>query len=312
MNAGNPFVSVIINNFNYARFVSAAVESVLAQEYRDIEIIVVDDGSTDDSLKVLGQYRGRLKVIAKHNGGQASAFNAGFKECRGEIICFLDADDLFNADKVIRIVEAFDSASEADWVFDQLTMIEDDGGGGRALVHSPPKVQETVWGLWDVRSRVAVGNVPYIHAATSGLSFRRKLLTSILPMPESIRITSDNYIKFCSIAFSPGLMLQESFTLQRIHGANAYTHQNRGKRVLMSRVAVLTGIGLYRKSPMLRRFGLTIFSSSLGQLVAAGRVDKDMRRELGQFLRELPAVILVRVLTSAALQVLKARVRDSS
>jgi hypothetical protein len=312
MNADSPLVTVIINNFNYGKFVSAAVESVLAQAHRDIEIIVVDDGSTDDSLNLLGQYQGLIPVIAKPNGGQASAFNAGFKASHGEIVCFLDADDLFKADKVVRIVEAFASISEADWVFDQLTMIQYDSSGVPVILPTTPKTQQPVWGLWDIRKSVTAGEVPYIPTATSGLSFRRKLLALILPMPESIRITSDNYIKFCSIAFSPGLMLRESLTVQRIHGNNAYTHQKQSKAALISRVAVLTGMALYRKSPVFRRFGLIIFNSNLGRLVSAGELDNETRAELGLFLRQLPIYTLIKVLTGIAWQVLKAHARSSS
>jgi glycosyltransferase involved in cell wall biosynthesis len=86
--------SVIVNNFNYAQFLRAAVDSALGQTYADTEVIVVDDGSTDESRRVIAGFGDRVLPILKDNGGQASAFHAGLRASNGEVIIFLDADDL--------------------------------------------------------------------------------------------------------------------------------------------------------------------------------------------------------------------------
>src|SRR5215217_1250210 len=88
-----PFVSVVVNNYNYGRFLGEAIDSALAQTYPRTEVVVVDDGSTDDSCSVIAGYDGRVVPVLKENGGQASAFNAGFAASRGDIVIFLDADD---------------------------------------------------------------------------------------------------------------------------------------------------------------------------------------------------------------------------
>ena len=88
-----PLVSVIVNNYNYGHFLSEAIDSALAQTYTRTEVIVVDDGSTDDSSEIIAGYGDRIIPVLKENGGQASAFNAGFAKSRGDVICFLDADD---------------------------------------------------------------------------------------------------------------------------------------------------------------------------------------------------------------------------
>ena len=87
-------VSIIINNYNYARFLRAAIDSALGQSYASIEVLVVDDGSTDQSRAIIDSYGDRVKSILKKNGGQASALNAGFAQCQGDIVIFLDADDV--------------------------------------------------------------------------------------------------------------------------------------------------------------------------------------------------------------------------
>jgi glycosyltransferase involved in cell wall biosynthesis len=88
-----PAASVVVNNYNYARFVPRAVASALSQAGVDAEVIVVDDGSSDRSREVLDVFRGRAKIVLQENRGQAAAINTGVRASRGEIICFLDADD---------------------------------------------------------------------------------------------------------------------------------------------------------------------------------------------------------------------------
>src|ERR1035437_2348413 len=86
--------TVIVDNYNYAKFLGDAVNSALAQTYPNVEVIVVDDGSTDNSRDVITGYGDRVISVFKENGGQASAINAGFEISRGDIVLFLDSDDL--------------------------------------------------------------------------------------------------------------------------------------------------------------------------------------------------------------------------
>ena len=88
-------VTIVIPNYNQEKFVARAVASALSQSYENIEVIVVDDGSTDGSLDVLKQFNSSIKLLLKENGGAASARNLGMNQSRGEFICFLDADDYF-------------------------------------------------------------------------------------------------------------------------------------------------------------------------------------------------------------------------
>ncbi|NMF87370.1 glycosyltransferase [Aromatoleum petrolei] len=103
-----PTVSVIIPTWNAAWCIRRAIDSVFAQAYRDFELIVVDDGSTDDTAVVLGTYGGQLKVVTKSNGGMSSARNAGIREARGHYLAFLDADDRWLPYKLARQVAMLD------------------------------------------------------------------------------------------------------------------------------------------------------------------------------------------------------------
>jgi glycosyltransferase involved in cell wall biosynthesis len=87
----SPLVSIIISNYNYGRFLKPCIESVLDQAYPHIEVIVVDDGSTDNSREIIASYGNRLVPVLKENGGQASALNVGFSISHGKIVIFLEA-----------------------------------------------------------------------------------------------------------------------------------------------------------------------------------------------------------------------------
>lgn len=95
-----PLISVVIPAFNYGRFIGKAIESVLSQTYRDVELIIVDDGSTDETREVVSQYSGRLNFISQINAGQSQARNQGVSKSRGSLIAFLDADDFWEPDKL--------------------------------------------------------------------------------------------------------------------------------------------------------------------------------------------------------------------
>src|SRR5918997_1546606 len=119
-----PLVSILINNFNYGRFLAEAIDSALAQTYSPVEVVVVDDGSTDNSREIIASYGDRIRSVLKPNGGQGSTFNAGWAAAKGDVICFLDADDAFTPDKVARVVEVFQKEAGIGWVFPTLKLIE--------------------------------------------------------------------------------------------------------------------------------------------------------------------------------------------
>lgn len=116
MNPQPPLVTAIIPMYNGERFVRDSVESVLSQTYSAIEILVVDDGSTDRSIDVLAKYAGRLRLIRQPNAGVANARNAGVEASRGEIVAFLDQDDWWQPTKIEKQVSVFVSDPEVTLV----------------------------------------------------------------------------------------------------------------------------------------------------------------------------------------------------
>jgi glycosyltransferase involved in cell wall biosynthesis len=98
-------VSVIIPNYNYAQYVGKAIESVLLQTYSNLEVIVVNNGSTDDSLEILKAFEGKIKLIDQVNLGQSGARNSGLLHATGDLIAFLDADDFWEPTKLEKQID---------------------------------------------------------------------------------------------------------------------------------------------------------------------------------------------------------------
>lgn len=124
MNA--PLTSVVVTNYNYGRFLSQALDSVLAQSYPHIEVVVVDDGSNDNSLDVLRTYGSRVRVIPQQNRGVSEARNRGIRESRGELVAFLDADDAWLPDKLSKQVALLESG-DFGMVYCGLRCVDEDG-----------------------------------------------------------------------------------------------------------------------------------------------------------------------------------------
>jgi hypothetical protein len=101
-----PTVSVVVTAFNHERFVGTALESVLAQSYKDYEIVVVDDGSSDSTRERVCAFGNRVRLFTQTNQGVAGSRNAGIRHARGGLLAFLDGDDLWEADKLACQVEA--------------------------------------------------------------------------------------------------------------------------------------------------------------------------------------------------------------
>src|SRR5208282_3700818 len=103
-----PFVSVLIDTYNHERFIEKAIVTVLEQDFpaAEREIIVVDDGSSDATREIILRFEPHARLVRKANGGQASAFNAGIAECKGEIVAFLDGDDWWARTKLTSVVRA--------------------------------------------------------------------------------------------------------------------------------------------------------------------------------------------------------------
>lgn len=180
--------SIIITNYNYARFLPQAIDSALDQTYPHTEVIVVDDGSTDDSRRIIAAYGERVVAVFKENGGMGSAFNAGFAASRGDLVCFLDADDVFFPEKIAVLLAAWRSTPGASVLYHQLQGISAEGAPTGA-----PWPARVLRG--DLADRVERSGGWWPCPVTTGLGFTRPFLERVLPLPaEDFRVCAEAYL----------------------------------------------------------------------------------------------------------------------
>jgi glycosyltransferase involved in cell wall biosynthesis len=175
-------VSIIICNYNHGRYLRDAIGSALAQTYGNVEVIVVDDGSTDNSRSVIDEFaaKGAVKVLFQDNQGQCSAYNAGFAAAAGDIVLFLDADDLYLPEMAERVVAAMEaSTAKAHFL---LSFI---GPQGEPRAGQTPRVLAS----GAVGHLLATKGVLYTSAPGSGNAYARWALAHLFPLP----VTEDKY-----------------------------------------------------------------------------------------------------------------------
>lgn len=213
-----PVVSILINNRNYAEYVGQAIESALAQSYPHIEVVVVDDGSTDDSRAVLDRYAGRATVIMQECGGQPAAAATGLAASRGEIVMFLDADDYLAPDAAGEVAAAW--ADDCAKVQFRLSLV--DGAGRRRGVDPPNHVAMP---SGDVVPEIASRGA-YETPVTSGNAYPRRLLEQLFPVPGEFRYF-DPYLNTVTPFYGRVISLDEELGAYRLHGRNGWALTDR-------------------------------------------------------------------------------------
>jgi hypothetical protein len=209
-------VSVLISNHNYARFLREAIDSALAQTHPAVEIVVVDDGSTDASRDVIAAYGDRIVATSQENAGQTAALNAAFAHSHGELVCTLDSDDAFEADKVARVVAAAQAAPQAQLIHHQLQIVDADGN-----VRHAPFPRRVLDG--DLRARTLRAGGWFLHGPSSGLAYRRAYAERLFPVPThrgGLRVEVDTYLAGPAALLAPVAGIQAPLTRYRIHGDN--------------------------------------------------------------------------------------------
>lgn len=213
-------LSVVINNYNNGAYLREAMDSSLAQDDERVEVVVVDDGSTDESRAIIDSYGARVLAVFQENAGQGAALNAGFGASRGEAIIFLDSDDRLEpwaARSVRDALRAHPDAAKVHW---PLHVIDGSGAATGELNHADVEPG-------DLAGRVLAGG-PYSYrwAPTSGNAWRRDVLDQIMPVDErAFSHCADNYLSALAPLFG-GVVVSDPLSCWRRHPAN-YTAARR-------------------------------------------------------------------------------------
>ncbi len=277
-----PSVSIVVNNFNYGCFLGEAIDSALEQSCASVEVIVVDDGSTDNSRELIRAYGSRVRPVFKANGGQASAFNAGVAASQGEWILFLDSDDRLAPQKAEFVLSYARRFSAAGCVAHNLDYCD----GESRPVQFAGGVSYQNCELTDQRRNTRKGKPSVLLPATSALAFRRDVLCQILPMPEDITITADNYIKFAALSLTPVLLSPERLAVQRLHDRNRYTRlvPSEESKLQQHLIGAQIAFHLRRNFPSLSRLAWKTYGRTLFQLAALkGPRAKEISKQIRSF-----------------------------
>jgi glycosyltransferase involved in cell wall biosynthesis len=245
--------------------------SVLEQDFpaSDREILVVDDGSTDRTPDIVRRFEPSVRLLRKPNGGQASAFNAGIPECKGEIVAFLDGDDWWAPGKLSAVCDVLTNDAAIGLVGHGITEVYSDGRHHAELLREGSRLRiATEEGAHLFRLRKS-------FLGTSRMTFRAELLRKIGNVPESLTIQADEYLFTLGALFSDVLILREPLTFYRLHDSNAFQVANGNPEALRRKQMVLTALGT----------ALQIKLSELGLSKEIARVIVDSVKTEADFLR---------------------------
>lgn len=217
-------IGVVITSFNYRNFIAEAVDSALAQSHPALEVVVVDDGSTDGTVQYLRERYAaepRLKLIATENCGQLAAFVTGARASRGEVVAFLDADDIWENDYLSRIAAVYARQPKVDFVYTNMRFF----GTREGLLLPDTRSRELglsiLLGAYDSRWQAS---------ATSAISLRRALALKVLDVPAQMQGQWPTQADVCvargaDILGAHKFYLGDALVRYRAHGNNAWLDQ---------------------------------------------------------------------------------------
>lgn len=223
-----PSLSVLVDTYNHERYIEQAIVSVLDQDFpaSDVEVVLVDDGSTDRTPEIVRKFVPRVRLLRKKNGGQASAFNAGIAELKGSLVAFLDGDDWFAPGKLTAVVETLQKHPEVAAVGHGYYEFNEETKQTRVCAPPDPKLLHL--GTPEA-AREAYRGWPFL--LMGALTVRREVLETVVPIPEKLLFCADTPITMASMAGSVYVLEQPLF-YYRHHADNYFvTAENNAARL---------------------------------------------------------------------------------
>ncbi|MDV7102880.1 glycosyltransferase family A protein [Vibrio sp. TH_r3] len=253
----NPLISIVINNYNYQEYVAKALNSALEQDYANVEVVIVDDGSTDKSAEIIRSFN-LEKAVFQTNAGQISAMNAGFNLSSGEVVIFLDSDDYLYPECCSEIAKCFkENIMAYQYKLDTVRADET-----KMNIDAPPcdllldKHQDFIY---------KHGYIP--SAPMSGMAYSRQYLQSVLPADPSIwQSAYDGYLIYVAAATGDVVSINRCLGAYRQHNKSESEHGNTSMR---KHRHMLDCQILYAKGIKKRAFQVSSLSLQLDNLLGA-------------------------------------------
>ncbi|MBO1325159.1 glycosyltransferase [Acetobacter sp. TBRC 12305] len=208
--------SIIIANYNYGRYVGDAIDSALAQDWPHVEVIVVDDGSTDDSADVIARYGDRIRAVFTKNRGQREANNTGFEISRGDAVIFLDSDDVLLPGLLREIASVWrEGLSKVQVMMQRVdTQKRPNGGTVPKMALAPPPAQIRQW---------VDATFEYPTPPSSANAWSRRFLNAIFPLDGTHDAATDSTCIAMAPYMGDVITIPKPLVLYRMHGANDST-----------------------------------------------------------------------------------------
>jgi glycosyltransferase involved in cell wall biosynthesis len=238
-----PSISVVVPSLNQGEFIGETLDSVLAQNVPNLQIIVVDGGSTDSTLDVLRSYGERISWSSGPDRGQSDAINKGLRMASGEIVCYLNSDDFFEPGALAHVAEFFSTHPESAWAFGRCRIVDGNGNPARSLVER----YKSAWGRLG-RSRTSLLVLNYVPQPAT--FWRASAMDRVGGIDEALYYAMDYdlWLRLSSVS-EPGFIdrylasfrvhdrsksltgarkqLSEACDVARRHGARALVHLHR-------------------------------------------------------------------------------------
>jgi glycosyltransferase involved in cell wall biosynthesis len=267
-----PLISVLIDTYNHERYIEQAIMSVLEQDFpaSEMEIVVVDDGSTDCTPSIVEKFLSRLRYVRKKNGGQASAFNAAIPELRGSIVAFLDGDDWWAKQKLSVVAAAFEANPGIAAVGHGFYEVRDTEPPHQMFV--PAETCHLDVSSIDA-ARLADAGLTML--GTSRLSIRRDILNRIGLLPEELIFCADAPIFTLALALGGAIVIDQPLCYYRQHSDSLFAHNPSDLASSRKRIELL-GFNLNYVPPRLLEFGVA--PEVIEALVESCRVEFERAR----------------------------------
>ena len=204
--------SVITPSYNQGNFIGQTIESVLSQAYPDIEYIVVDGGSTDNTIDILKSYGDRIKWISEKDNGQTDAINKGMRMATGDILSYINSDDYFLPNTFDIIFKIFKENPQLMWLDGQCLLVDENGHKIQSLITSYRKFLR----LFPTKSMLSFAN--YISQPSA--FWRREVMQEIGLFDENLRYTMDYDYWMRLFEKYPVKIVKENFACFRIHSSS--------------------------------------------------------------------------------------------
>jgi len=246
--------SVILSNFNGSKFLECSIQSVLDQTFEDFEFIIIDDGSTDNSVEIINGFHQQFPekittpVLLKKNLGQANGFNEGIKRANGRFVSFIDSDDFWFPEKLMHVLENF--GNEQRNAFHQHNLYFHRGNQLTNIAFSDFLVSGN-YGAFSEKIR----EIP-LFVATSGLTFRNDILKKVFPVPLEFKTCADGYLTRCALALGEVASTNYFAGAYREHESNAtYGNKDHNQSKYRNEILLPHLFNFYKKNNVPWRFG---------------------------------------------------------